>query len=416
MLELFSDTARIEGGALSIGGIPAAKLAAEFGTPLVVYDEATIRAQARAYRAAAPDAFIAYGTKAFPNVAVLRVLAEEGLGADVSTLGELRFALAAGIAGDRLVVHGNNKSDEELAAAAEQGALVVVDSLAELDRARELSVQRLLIRFTPGIEANTHQAIRTAHHGSKFGLPPHDLVEASGRAQEAEGLHVHIGSQLLDVDAALETVAWLATFAAKTRNDTGWYPRTVDLGGGLGVRTSLEDRELPIAEFVSSVLAELERTFRMEQLPLPQVILEPGRSLVGRAGTTLYTVGSVKRVASRTIYVAVDGGMSDNPRPALYGARYSALVATRADEPVDDVYAIAGKHCESGDVLIDGVRLPAPRSGDILAVPATGAYTLAMSSSYNVVPRPAAVLVADGTARVIRKRETIEDLLAFELG
>jgi diaminopimelate decarboxylase len=414
MLELFPDTARIEGGALSLGGIAAADLAAEFGTPLVVYDEETIRARARAYRAAAPDAFIAYGTKAFPNVPILRVLAEEGLGADVSTLGELRFAQAAGIPGNRLVVHGNNKSDEELEAAADQDALVVVDSLSELDRAQELALERILIRFTPGIEANTHEAIRTAHHGSKFGLPPHDLLEAIARAHDAEGLHVHIGSQLLDLGAALETVAWLATFAAKTRSDTGWYPRTVDLGGGLGVRTTLDEPELSISEFVSSVLAELERTFRMEQLPLPQVILEPGRSLVGRAGTTLYTVGSVKRVASSTIYVAVDGGMSDNPRPALYGARYTALIATRADERATDVYAIAGKHCESGDVLIDRVDLPAPRQGDILAVPSTGAYTLAMSSSYNVVPRPAAVLVADGGARVIRRRETIDDLLAFE--
>jgi diaminopimelate decarboxylase len=416
MLELFPDTARVDGGALSIGGIASAELAAEFGTPLVVYDEATIRAQARAYRAAAPDAFIAYGTKAFPNVAILRLLAEEGLGADVSTLGELRFALTAGIAGDRLVVHGNNKSDDELAAAADHDALVVIDSLSELDRARDLAVQRMLIRFTPGIEANTHEAIRTAHHGSKFGLPPHDLREAIERAADAEGLHVHIGSQLLDLGAALETVAWLATFAAKTRSDTGWYPRTVDLGGGLGVRTSPDEPELSISEFVSTVLAELERTFRMEQLPLPQVIFEPGRSLVGRAGTTLYTVGSVKRVASSTIYVAVDGGMSDNPRPALYGARYTALIATRADAPASDVYAIAGKHCESGDVLIDRVDLPAPRQGDILAVPSTGAYTLAMSSSYNVVPRPAAVLVADGNARLIRRRETIDDLLALEDG
>jgi len=416
MLELFPDTARVDGGALSIGGIAATDLAAEFGTPLVVYDEATIRARARAYRAAAPDAFIAYGTKAFPNVAILRVLAEEGVGADVSTIGELRFALEAGISGDRLVVHGNNKSDEELEAAAKHEALVVVDSLSELERARELGLPRILIRFTPGIEANTHEAIRTAHHGSKFGLPPHDLRAAIERAPEAEGLHVHIGSQLLDLGAALETVAWLATFAAKTRSDTGWYPRTVDLGGGLGVRTALDEPELSISEFVDSVLAELERTFRMEQLPHPQVILEPGRSIVGRAGTSLYTVGAVKRVASNTTYVAVDGGMSDNPRPALYGARYTAVVASRADEPATDVYAVAGKHCESGDVLIDRVDLPAPQRGDILAVPSTGAYTLAMSSSYNVVPRPAAVLVADGSVRVIRRRETIDDLLALENG
>src|SRR5207244_1199430 len=236
------------------------------------------------------------------------------------------------------------------------------------------------------------------------------------RSPDTEGPDVHIGSQLPDLGAALETVAWLATFAARTQSETGWYPRVVDLGGGLGVRTSPEDPDLPIADFVGSVLAELERTFKLEQLPLPQVIFEPGRSLVGRAGVTLYTVGSVKRVASSTIYVAVDGGMSDNPRPALYGARYTALLANRADSPATDVYAIAGKHCESGDVLIDRVELPAPRRGDILAVPATGAYTLAMSSNYNGVPRPAAVLVTeDGDARVIRRRESVDDLLAHEV-
>jgi diaminopimelate decarboxylase len=414
MLELFPDAARVDDGTLTIGGIAATELAREFGTPLVVYDEATVRARARAYRAAAPDAFIAYGTKAFPNVEVLRVLAAEGLGADVSTLGELRFAEAAGIPGERLVIHGNNKSDEELASAAAAGALVVLDSLEEIERAREADVTRMLVRFTPGIEANTHEAIRTAHHGSKFGLPAHDVLEAVKRAPEIEGLHVHIGSQLLDLDAALMSVDWLATFVTHARSETGWHPRTVDLGGGLGVRTTLEERELSIAEFVSSVLGELERSFALQQLPPPSVILEPGRSLVGRAGVTLYTVGSVKRVAAATTYVAVDGGMSDNPRFALYGARYTALLANRAEEAATDGYAVAGKHCESGDVLIEHVELPDPRRGDILAVPSTGAYTLAMSSSYNVVPRPAAVLVADGNARVIRKRETIDDLLALE--
>ena len=416
MLELFPDGARIDHGILTLGGVPATDLARDYGTPLLVYDEATIRARARAYRAAAPDALIAYGTKAFPNVEVLRILAEEGLGADVSTLGELRFAQAAGIPGDRLVVHGNNKSDEELSEAASLGALVVLDSLEEIERARAAGVARTLIRFTPGIEANTHEAIRTAHHGSKFGLPAHDVLAALAAAPDVEGLHVHIGSQLLDLDAALLSVDWLATFAARARSETGWYARTVDLGGGLGVRTAPDEPELSIDGFVSRVLGELERTFALQQLPLPQVILEPGRSLVARAGITLYSVGSVKRVGAATTFVAVDGGMSDNPRFALYGARYTALLANRADEPPTGMYSIAGKHCESGDVLIERVDLPEPRRGDVLAVPSTGAYTLAMSSSYNVVPRPAAVLVADGHARLIRKRETIDDLLALELG
>jgi diaminopimelate decarboxylase len=413
-LGLFPDTARVESGELSIAGLTAAELARAHGTPLVVYDEATLRAQARAYRAAAPKALVCYGTKAFPNVELLRVFAEEGIGADVSTLGELRFALAAGISGDRLVVHGNNKSDEELAAAEKLDALVVIDSLEEIERARTAGITRTLIRFTPGIEANTHEHIRTAHHGSKFGLPANDVIEAVRRAPETEGLHVHIGSQLLDLDAALMSVDWLATFAAQARSDTGWFPLTIDLGGGLGVRTWPGEPELSIETFVNTVLFELERAFTLQQLPLPRVILEPGRSLVARAGVTLYTVGSIKRVAASTTYVAVDGGMSDNPRPALYGARYTALIANRADEPATDVYAIAGKHCESGDVLIERVDLPEPTRGDLLAIPSTGAYTLAMSSSYNVVPRPAAVLVADGKARVIRKRETIDDLLALE--
>jgi diaminopimelate decarboxylase len=416
MLELFPDTARVEDGALSIGGLTAAELVREFGSPLVVYDEATVRAQARAYRAAAPDAFIAYGTKAFPNVAILRVLAEEGIGADVSTLGELRFATAAGIAGDRIVVHGNNKSDEELAAAAKLNALVVLDSLEEIDRAHDSGIARMLIRFTPGIDANTHHAIRTAHHGSKFGLPARDVIEAVRRAPELEGLHVHIGSQLLDLDAAVMAVDWLATFAGEARTETGWFPLTIDLGGGLGARTAPDEPDVSIETFTGSVLGELERSFGLQELPQPKVILEPGRSLVARAGVTLYTVGSIKRVASATTYVAVDGGMSDNPRPAIYGARYTALLANRAEEPATGVYAVAGKHCESGDVLIERIDLPEPHRGDILAVPVTGAYTLAMSSSYNVVPRPAAVLVAGGDARVIRQRETIDDLLALEAG
>jgi diaminopimelate decarboxylase len=411
---LLPDTARVGRSVLTIGGVAADDLAGEYGTPLLVYDAATLRNRARAYREAAPDAFVCYGTKAFPNVEVLRLLAAEGLGADVSTLGELRFALAAGITGNHLVVHGNNKSDEELAAAADVGALVVLDSLEEIERARSAGVERTLIRFTPGIEANTHVAIRTAHHGSKFGLPAHDVIDAIRVAPEIEGLHVHIGSQLLDLQAALQTVEWLATFAGVVRAETGWEPRVVDLGGGLGVRTSEDEPELSIEDYVANVLGELDRTFSLQRLPSPRVILEPGRSLVARAGVTLYTVGSVKQVAASTTYVAVDGGISDNPRPALYGARYTALLANRADETAEGVFAVAGKHCESGDVLIERVELPTPQRGDLLAVPSTGAYTLGMSSSYNVVPRPAAVLVSDGSVRLIRRRETIDGLLALE--
>jgi diaminopimelate decarboxylase len=419
VLELFPDTASVEAGELVLGGVRASDLAAEHGTPLVVYCENTIRAQARAYYEAAPEALVVYGTKAFPNVALMRLLADEGLGADVSTLGELRFAQAAGISPERIVVHGNNKSDEELRAAAEAGVrFVVLDALEEIARAAAAGVERVLLRVTPGIEAETHESIRTAHHGSKFGLPPDQARQAVADAREAglelSGLHVHIGSQLRDTVAARTTVDWLAAFAAQIRADLGWTPETIDLGGGLGISESPEESAPSVRDWVDAQLQELDRAWSLHDLPRPQLILEPGRSLVGRAGVTLYRVGVVKQASETTTYVAIDGGISDNPRPQLYGARYVALLANRPEDTPTSPYRVAGKHCESGDVLIDRVELPEPRRGDLLAVPATGAYTLGMASNYNGVPRPAAVLVHDGAVRTIKKRETVEDLLRWE--
>jgi diaminopimelate decarboxylase len=415
LLPLLPDTAAFTGGELVLGGVATSELVREFGTPLVVYDQPTLLGQARAYREAAPDAQVVYGTKAFPSLAILRLFAEQGLGADVSTAGELEFARRAGILGERLVVHGNNKEDELLRDATAAGALIVLDSLAELDRARGWGATRFLIRVTPGIEADTHEAVKTAHHGSKFGLPPDDALEALELAGDAEGLHVHVGSQLQHFGASLMTVDWVAGFAARARAELGWTPSVVDLGGGLGVRHVLEDPPFTVEEFVGGLVGELGRAWKLQGLPAPQLILEPGRSLVSRAGVTLYSVGGVKRASAATTYVTVDGGMSDNPRPALYGARYTALLANRAEEPATGAYAVAGKHCESGDVLIERVELPEPERGDVLAVPVTGAYTLAMSSTYNAVPRPAAVLVHDGRARLIRRRETVADLLAYEV-
>jgi len=414
LAELLPDDASVEQGTLVLGGVSAAELAREYGTPLVVYDELTLQTQARAYRTAAPEALIVYGTKAFPSVAVLHLLAEEGLGADVSSAGELEFAQRAGIPGERLVVHGNNKEDELLAAATDAGGLIVLDSLDELDRAQALGGSRFLVRVTPGIEADTHEAVKTAHHGSKFGLPPDDAIEALRRLPAAEGLHVHVGSQLQHFGASLMTVDWVAGFAARARAELGWVPKIVDLGGGLGVRHVPEEPAFTIEEFVGGLVREVGRAWQLQGLPPVDLILEPGRSLVSRAGVTLYTVGGVKRASAATTYVTVDGGMSDNPRPAMYAARYTALLANRADEPATAAYAVAGKHCESGDVLIERVELPEPVRGDLLAVPVTGAYTLAMSSTYNAVPRPAAVLVAGGESRLIRRRETIDDLLAYE--
>jgi diaminopimelate decarboxylase len=405
VLELLPETALVENGELTLGGVRATELADEYGTPLLVYCERTIRSQVQAYREAAPGALVVYGTKAFANVALLRLLAEEGAGADVSTLGELAFARAAAIPGERLVVHGNNKSEEELRAAAEAGALVVLDAPGEADAAAAAEVRRVLVRLTPGVEAVTHRSIQTAHEESKFGLAPDAAEREIARAQElgleVEGVHVHVGSQLGRVDESVLALERVLTFLERLR----WRPRVLDLGGGLGVRHN-RDEELPsVADFVRP-LVELTP----EGVSL---ILEPGRSLVGRAGVTLYRVGSVKESGGVT-YAAIDGGMSDNPRPQLYGARYEALLANRAEELASGVYRVAGKHCESGDVLIEAAELPEPRPGDVLAVPATGAYTLALGSTYNGVPRPAVVLVGDGEARLIRARETVEDLLRFE--
>jgi diaminopimelate decarboxylase len=409
VLELFPLTAAIDSGGLTLGGVGAASLADAFGTPVVVYCEETIRAQARAYKEAAPNALVVYGTKAFANVGLLRVLADEGVGADVSTLGELAFAQAAGIAGDRLVFHGNNKNESELRAAADAGAIVVLDELGEAERAAAAGVRRVLVRLTPGVDAHTHQAIRTAHDESKFGMPPERAlaVIADARARELDvvGVHFHVGSQLARIDESLLAVQRLLDFVASAEESLGWRPALLDIGGGLGIPYTHEEQLPDVREFVAPLVAALP--------PDVQVVLEPGRSLVGRAGVTLYRVGVIKESGGVT-YVAIDGGMSDNPRPQLYDARYEALLANRADELADGVYRIAGKHCESGDVLIQAAELPRPRRGDLLAVPATGAYTLAMGSNYNGVPRPPAVLVRNGSQRLIRHRESVEDLLRHE--
>jgi len=419
VLDLFPDSAAVDEHGLSLGGVRASDLADEFGTPLVAYCEQTLRGQARAYLTAAPEALVVYGSKAFPNLAILRLFAEEGLGADVSTLGELELARRAGIRGERLVVHGNNKSDEELRAAAGAGAaLVALDAPDEVERAAAAGVRRVLVRVTAGIEADTHESIRTGYQGSKFGLPPEDALEALRRTTaaglDAAGLHVHIGSQLLDTQAARMTVEWLAAFAAACRSELGgWEPAVVDLGGGLGVRHVPEEDAPSVDEFVGELLRRLERGWELHGLRRPLVVLEPGRSLVGRGGVALYRVGAVKRASETTTYVAVDGGMSDNPRPQLYGARYTAVMAERPETHAEHAYTVSGKNCEE-EVLVRRVLLAEPRRGDVLAIPAAGAYTLAMSSNYNLLPRPAAVLVADGRARLIRRRETLDDVLALD--
>jgi diaminopimelate decarboxylase len=417
VLALFPDSARIEGGELVLGGVGASVLAERFGTPLVVYCEQTLRARASEMASAAPEATIAFGSKAFPNVAILRLLREEGIRADVASVGELAYARAAGHEGIGMVVHGNNKSDALLRGAAAEKAIVVLDDLEEVDRAADAGVRNVLVRVTLGVDADTHEKIRTGHHGSKFGVPPeigHAVVRAAlERGLDMLGVHVHLGSQVAGVDSHHEAIALLAAWTAEARERLAWVPRIVDLGGGFPVRHVPDEVVPAVGPVIRDLVNQVQWAFDEIGVRRPAIYFEPGRALVGQAGVTLYTIGSVKRLPGVT-WVAVDGGMSDNPRPALYGARYTALSALRADEPHDEQVSLAGLHCESGDVLIDELLLPAPRRGDLLAVPATGAYTLSMASNYNATPRPAAILVRHGEVTPIRRRETIEDLLLLE--
>src|SRR5262249_57388590 len=302
VLDLFPDTAAVEGGELTLGGISATALAREFGTPLVVYCEKTIAAQAYAYQRVVPDGLVLYGTKAFPNVALLRLLARMGLGADVSTLGELRFALAAAVPTERIVFHGNNKSDDELDAAANAGTTIVLDAPDEAARAHAAGVTRALVRVTPGVEAHTHRSIQTAHSESKFGLDPEQAlaaIEAARNLLEIAGLHVHIGSQLARADESVAAVEHLLTFCTRARDALGWSPRIVDLGGGLAVRHASDERAPGVAEFAGMLVGR----FRTGWDEPVQVYLEPGRSLIGRAGVTLYRVGATKR----------SGGLASGP-------------------------------------------------------------------------------------------------------
>lgn len=418
-----------DAGVLSVGGVRLDELAATYGTPLVVYDEDAVEHALRRY----VDAFAAYGgsvdvvyaCKAFCSTAMLAIVARLGLGADVASGGELAVALRAGVVPMRMVLHGNNKSREELAAAVGAGVgLVVIDSLHELELLEAVArdagrVQPVLVRVTPGIEAETHHYIRTGHTGSKFGLDPDVAAQAMHRAADAEwldvrGVHVHLGSQLLDLRAWQVVCDWLAMYARRL-SDAGLTIDTVDLGGGLGIAYTEHHHPPTIEQLSGEVIARMTSAWHTAGLTLPRLVLEPGRSIVGRAAVTVYTVGAVKDAGSLR-YVNVDGGMSDNIRPMLYQAEYRCLIATRATAEPTSEYWIAGKHCESGDILIEDAPLPDPRPGDLLVVAATGAYTLSMASNYNALARPAVVFTGDGEHRLAVRRETIEDMLARDVG
>ena len=407
-----------ESGHLEIAGCDVLELAREFGTPAYLYAEDDIRARAaeyvRAFSERTTDFEVIYASKALPATAAYALLREEGLSVDVASGGELHMALAAGFDPARIHLHGNNKTERELRYAFEAGVgHVVLDSFDEIELAERLldRPQRVLIRITPGIKASTHSYIQTGQEDSKFGFGLADgLAErAVRRVRESErlelvGLHAHIGSQIFDLDAYAKAIEVLADF---TRS-LDYQPEVLNVGGGLGIAYLDGDEPPSIEDYVDVKVRGIERVFD----PVPRIAIEPGRSLVGNAGVTAYRVGTVKEIPGVRTYVAVDGGMSDNLRPMLYDARYEAVIADRAAETPDTEATIAGMHCESGDVLIKEALIAAPRVGDVLVTPATGAYGHAMANNYNGVPRPPVVFCREGKARVVVRRETWDDLLA----
>jgi diaminopimelate decarboxylase len=425
-------------GHLEIGGCDAVRLAAEFGTPLYVLDETRIRDACRSYRAAFepryPRVSIEYAGKAFLCLAMARLVAEEGLNLDVASGGELYTALQAGFPPEHLVLHGNNKSETELTLALDRGVgRIVVDNLPELGLLAGLLAERprrapqeMLLRIAPGVDPHTHRRIRTGQHDTKFGLSPAsgDALEAVRRAVGTPGLlftglHAHVGSNLRDATAHLQAIDILLDFAVQVREETGLNVEDLDVGGGLAIRYLPGDEVMPLDDFAEQITSALHDGLARRHLPLPRLLLEPGRSIVGEAGVTLYTVGAIKAVPideppGERLYVAVDGGMSDNPRPQLYDALYTAFLANRAGEAPDTEVRVAGKHCET-DILIPAVTVPRPRAGDLLAVPSTGAYTYSMASNYNRLPRPAVVFAAGGRARVVVRRETLDDLVRHDV-
>jgi diaminopimelate decarboxylase len=428
-LSLFpTDTGRNNAGRLVIGGCDVSTLAAEFGTPLYIYDETTLRQNCRAYiqplQARYPNASVTYAGKAYLDPTVLSIIRDEGLGLDAVSGGEISLALAGGFPPEDIVFHGNNKLPHEIALALDAGiGKFAVDGLDDLHTLSSIAGEknrtaRIILRLTPGISAHTHEYIRTGMLDSKFGIPistgqAEHAVQAAMAADGIElvGYHAHIGSQIFDVEPFADNVTALVEFALAMEAAHGAEFSILSPGGGGGVRYVGADDGLDagrlVDAIVDAVLAALPAGRR------PELVLEPGRSIVAPAGVALYEVGTIKSIPGVRTYVAVDGGMADNIRPALYQAEYTAVLANRSDEGPTLPITIAGRYCETGDLLIKDIQLPELRRGDLLAMPTAGAYNLSMSSNYNLALRPAAVVVTDGRARLSRRRETYDDLLAL---
>ena len=422
-----------EQGHLTIGGADAVELARRFGTPAYILDENVIRENCRTYLTAArthfgADALPLYASKALSFTGVYRIVAEEGLGIDCVSGGELYTAKNAGFPAERIYFHGNNKTDADLLQALEMGVgTIVVDGSEELEALNALAlkrgtVQKILLRITPGIDPHTHRAIMTGNVDSKFG---NAIVTGQALAitktalglpgVRLAGFHCHIGSQIFDIEPFRDAADIMLRFIADVKSATGFEATELNLGGGLGVRYTEDDREIDYAAAIADIAAIVREGAERTGVAMPRVILEPGRSLVAAAGATLYTVGSVKEIPGFRNYVSVDGGMPDNPRYALYQSRYTVLIADRAAEKKDYIATVAGRCCESGDLIGEGMPLQKPKRGDILAVLCTGAYNYSMASNYNRLPRPPVILVRDGKARVAVRRETYADLVDLDV-
>ncbi len=422
-------TAEVHENHLFVGGVDMAELARSQGTALYVMDVAHIKQQLRAYKdALGSNARVAFAGKAFLNKAMVRLLKEEGCSLDVSGGGELAIALAAGFDAAQIVVHGNNKTETELSEAIQANVgLIVVDCFEELGRIERIAAthnrtQRILLRLRPGIVADTHEFIRTGAEDSKFGFGISNgrALTAARVALAAEhlqlvGIHVHIGSQIFDISSYAETIEVLAEFAATLKTEIGFTLEVLDVGGGLGSAYTVADELTAIKELGDLLTSHTKACFEQHKLPQPALMVEPGRSIVATAGVTLYTVGAIKDIYDVRCYVAIDGGMTDNIRTALYGAQYEAVIANKAAERREALVTLAGKHCESGDVVAIDASLQTPEIGDIVAVFGTGAYNATMSSNYNAQVRPAVVFVEDGTETVVQRRETYEDLMARDI-
>ena len=425
-------TAEVRDGHLFIGGVDMVRLAEREGTALYVFDEADLRDRMEQYReefhSCYPNSEVLYASKAFLNKEVLRIAAEEGMCLDVSGGGELAFAQAVGFPLERVFVHGNNKTERELREAIAAGVgRIVLDTRIELGRvsriAGELGVtQKVLMRITPGVEADTHEYIKTGCEDSKFGFTMlndfafgcvGDVLAAPN--VELAGFHCHIGSQIFALHSFAEAVQVMVEFCARVRDEYGLVVEDLDMGGGLGIAYLADEKPSSIREFAQCTANAVLESCQQHGLPLPRLLVEPGRSLVANAGVTLYTVGVLKTLPNIRKYVGVDGGMSDNIRTALYHADYEATLANRADEPRTEIVTLCGKHCESGDAVVLDGSLQHPELGDIACVFATGAYCYTMASTYNGQPRPAIVFVRDGEARVVTRRETYDDLMARDV-